>query len=468
MKKIFLLTFLFSVFFIFLFAQSENHKKLIYKFDIKDMINPAVWRTTQRSFQEAEKLNADIIIIHMNTYGGMVESADSIRSKILNSTIPVFIFIDNNAASAGALIAISCDSIYMRKGASIGAATVVNQSGEKLFDKYQSYMRATMRATAEAHGKYTIIENGKEVQKWKRNPKIAEAMVDESIYIPNVIDSTKILTFTTLEAIKNNYCEHEAENIKEILSFAKIENYEIKEYTPTYLDKLISLLLNPYLQSILIMIMVGGIYFELQTPGVGFPITASFIAGILYFAPLYLEGMAENWEIIIFVLGLILIGLEVFVIPGFGVSGVLGIILMILGLSLSLIDNIIFEWDFNFALKSLIKSKVFVTISMFLSLFISILLGQKILTSNNFSFLVLKSTQKKEKGFVGVENKNQEMIGQTGISVTVLRPSGKVKINNKIFDAKAEINHIEKGQNVRVIKYEMGQLYVVNSLVPKT
>ena len=153
-------------------------ESLIYKINLKKEINSTTWLYIQRGFAEAEEKNADAVLIHMNTYGGEVLYADTIRTRLLNSKMPVYVFVDNNAASAGALIAIACDKIFMRPGASIGAATVVNQTGEQMPDKYQSYMRATMRATAEAHGADTIVEGGKTIIKWKRDPLIAEAMVD--------------------------------------------------------------------------------------------------------------------------------------------------------------------------------------------------------------------------------------------------------------------------------------------------
>ncbi|MBA7572784.1 hypothetical protein ES708_14570 [subsurface metagenome] len=176
-------------------SRTSSGKKLVYQFDIKEMIAEPVWRTTKQSFAEADELEADYILIHMNTYGGTLDAADSIRTRILNSQIPVFVFIDNNAASAGALISIACDSIYMRKGASIGAATVVDAQGEVVPDKYQSFMRSTMRATAEAHGKDTIIKGTDTLLVWHRDPQIAEAMVDPKIYIKDIIDTGQVLTF---------------------------------------------------------------------------------------------------------------------------------------------------------------------------------------------------------------------------------------------------------------------------------
>ncbi|GAI56184.1 unnamed protein product, partial [marine sediment metagenome] len=210
--------------------------------------------------------------------------------------------------------------IYMRKGASIGAATVVDAQGKVVPDKYQSFMRSTMRATAEAHGKDTIIKGTDTLLVWHRDPQIAEAMVDPKIYIKDIIDTGQVLTFTTNEAIKYGFCEGEAESIKEVLKIAGIKDYEIKEFVLTPLEAIIQFLVNPFVHGILIMIIIGGIYFELQTPGIGFPLGAALLAAILYFAPLYLQGLAENWELVLFVVGLILIGVEIFAIPGFGVA----------------------------------------------------------------------------------------------------------------------------------------------------
>src|SRR6056297_2207520 len=147
----------------------KNDKKLVYKLNIKREIGPAIWRQTQQAFEAADSLGADVFLIHMNTYGGTVLDADSIRTKILQSPLPVYVFIDNNAASAGALISIACDSIYMRPGGNIGAATVVNQSGQTMPDKYQSYMRSTMRSTAEAQGKKTVVVGNDTLMQWRRD-----------------------------------------------------------------------------------------------------------------------------------------------------------------------------------------------------------------------------------------------------------------------------------------------------------
>lgn len=311
---------------------AQNSKPLIYRINIKENIGSNTWVYLQNGMHEALNKKADYLLLHMNTYGGSVAEADSMRTAILNFPLPVYVFIDNNAASAGALISIACDSIFMRPSASIGAATVVSGAdGSKAPDKYQSYMRGMMRATAESHGRDTIVQSGDTIFEWRRDPKVAEAMVDERVVIPGFADSTQILTLTASQAVELRYCDGIVDNINQIaVQYLGIADYDLQTYNPTLYDKIKGFLMSGVLQAILIMLIIGGIYFELQTPGIGFPTAIAVTAAILYFTPLYLTGYAQNWEVLLFVLGLILIVFEIFVIPGFGVAGISGIILVFL------------------------------------------------------------------------------------------------------------------------------------------
>ncbi len=437
--------------------------QLIFKIDLKKEIGSTTWLYIQKGFAEASETKADVILIHMNTYGGEVMYADSIRTKILNSEIPVYVFVDNNAASAGALIAISCDKIFMRPGGSIGAATVVNETGAQMPDKYQSYMRATMRATAEAHGKDTIINGADTTFKWKRDPMIAEAMVDDRTVIPGIIDSGKTLTFTALEAIKYNYSEGMANNVEDVIEKQlKIKDYELVTFKPTAWDNIKGFLMSSVLQGLLIMLIVGGIYFELQTPGIGFPLGVAITAAVLYFAPLYIDGLAANWEILIFIIGLVLVALELFVIPGFGVAGISGIILVILGLTLSLLNNVVFNFE---SVETGAIGKAFVTVmaGITLSFVLIIYLSSKIGTKGIFRNVALVKTLDNQSGYIGVSMEAKELVGKQGIASTVLRLSGKVQVEGKTYDAVSEDGFIEKGTLVEIIRYETGQVYVVKA-----
>ena len=350
----------------------------------------------------------------------------------------------------------------MREGANIGAATVVNQTGEAMPDKYQSYMRSMIRATAQAHGKDTVAENGRTVVRWHRDPLIAEAMVDDRVVVEGVTDSGKVVTFTPHEAMQYGYCDGIAENVAEVLQKEGVTNYELRQYEPTTLDQLIGFLISPIVQGILIMVIIGGIYFELQTPGVGFPLVAAVTACLLYFAPLYLEGFANYVEIILFVVGLILLLLEIFVIPGFGVTGILGIVCVVGSLALAGIDDFTFEFLPDFT-SAIIRSLFFVVSCSLVSLFGSIWLSQKLFGSRRLNF-ALHAEQKVEDGFVGVDMAVKEEIGKEGVAFTDLRPAGKVSIGDDVYDAVSETGaFITRGTSVRVLKYQAGQVYVVKA-----
>ena len=416
----------------------------VYQFDLKAEIAPPALRVVQEAMNEAKDFDADILLVDLDTYGGRVDIADSIRTRFLRSDIPVYILVNNNAASAGALISIACDSIYMMPGSTIGAATVVDQSGQPVPDKYQSYMRQKMRATAE---------------ETNRNPDIAEAMVDPDKYVEGISDSGKVLTFTTQDAIKYGFCDGVASSKEEVLTLAGIDNYKTKTYTPTTIDKIIGWLINPAISGVLILVIIGGIYFELQSPGIGFPIAASAIAAVLFFAPYFLEGLAEQWELLIFFVGLILVAVEIFVIPGFGVAGVSGIILIIAGLTLSMIGNVGFDFEFVNAEKAM-EALLVVLVSTIVGLGGSIIVAVQLLKSNLFTRIALNAVQSKEEGYVGTDPTEHSLVGKRGKTVTVLRPGGTVEIEGEYYDATAIDGYLEANTPIEVIKYQTAQITV--------
>jgi len=409
-------------------------------------------------------VKADFILIHMNTYGGQVDIADSIRTIILNYKKPVMVFIDNQAISAGALISVAADSIYMRAGASIGAATVVDQSGQKMPDKYQSFMRGMMRSTAEAHGKKPIVKEGDTTWVWHRDPEIAQAMVDPSIVLKGIVDTGQVLTLTTLEAIKYGFCEGQAETVDDVIKMAGIKNYTIRELKFSGVDRIIIFLVNPVVSGLLIMLIIGGIYFELQSPGVGFPLAAAIFAALLYFAPLYLEGIAANWHIMIFIVGIILLLVEIFAVPGFGVTGVLGVIGIVTGLAFVMVDKIVFRFGpSGDGVREVVAAFAIVALASVLSFILSLWLSQKLFAPNRlFGSLALETSVNQADGFVSFDkDKLQSLVGSRGTAHTVLRPSGKVIIGDEVYSAVAETGFIARGTEITVRREEQGQLYVV-------
>lgn len=416
---------------------TDSAEKLVYVIPVQGAVMPKTWRLAKEGFAKAKELEADAVIIKMNTPGGTVSEADSIRTSLLKTEVPTAVFIDNNAASAGAFISISCDSIFMHPSGTMGAATVVDGSGQKLSEKYQSYMKAMMRSTAEATG---------------RDPQIAEAMVDERVVVEGLVTDEQLLTFTASEAVANNYAQGIYNTMDEVITEGMgISNYKVVEHEADAFDNIIGFLTNPMVSQILLLLILGGLYFELQTPGVGFPLGIAITAAILFFAPLYIEGLAQYWEIALFGLGIILLILEFFFIPGFGVLGVSGIICMAASLVLSLVYNV--DLDFSFTMPgNLLRAVAQVLFTIILAVVILFAFGGKLFDTKLFKRITLADAQKHEEGYTSHDVNLDHFVGRHGIAATDLRPSGAIEIDRERYDAYSDGEFIEKGTPLEVVR----------------
>ena len=437
MKKFFTL---FSSLILCIGAFAADSLTVFYRIRLDQNIDPAARRLVTLGLEKAAAADADYILLDLNTYGGAVDAADSIRNAILRCDRPVISFVNMQAASAGALISIACDSIYMKTGSSIGAATVVDQAGNVMPDKYQSFMRGMMRSTAQATG---------------RDPKIAESMVD----------TANVLSLTPSEAIEVGFCEGICEDEFEVArKVAGSDGFIIRnmEDDISWLDRLIQFLLNPLLQSIFMMMIIGGIFVEIRTPGIGLPLVTAIVGALLYFAPAYLGDLVSYWEILLFVVGLVLIGVEIFVLPGFGVCGILGIIAVVLSLAFAMVDNAeLFHWDGSLNLQPILRPIGIVIISASAAIFGSVLLVRKLFATRSFDHIALRQELKADEGFTGVASGLESFVGETVTVFTDLRPSGKVKTSDgRIFEATLKFGGFaEKGTSLKVISAEQGRLY---------
>jgi membrane-bound serine protease (ClpP class) len=419
-------------------AFSQEGKKKVMVMEIKQEIDPRMTRYVKLALEHATETEADIVVVEMDSYGGVLTDAKEITQMIMDFKKPMWVFINSDAASAGALISIACDSIYMAAGASIGAATVVNGSdGSEAPDKYQSYMRSIMRSTAETNG---------------RDPRIAEAMVDERTVVDTVKQAGKVLTLTTIEAIKLNYCEAQVSSIEEVLQRNKVADYDLEVFKLGFTEKIIAWVLNPFISGLLILVIIAGIYFEMQAPGMGFPSVAALAALILYLVPYYLNGLADYWEIIVLLLGIVLILLEIFVIPGFGIAGVAGIAMTISSLVLIMVNNDFF--NFEFVPFGDIVVALFATVGGLAGgMLLFFFGGAKLANTRAFGRIALAGTQNRADGFT-VNFQSELMNGKKGVAHTVLRPSGKIMIDTQIYDAYTRGEFIEKGDAIEVIGTE--------------
>ena len=421
-------------------AYCSDSLSVFYRIRLDQDIDPSAQRLVVLGLEKAAKAEADYVLLDINTYGGAVNAADSIRAAILRYDKPVVAYVNMQAASAGALISIACDSIYMRTGSSIGAATVVNQTGEVAPDKYQSFMRGMMRATAKANG---------------RNPEIAESMVD----------TANVLSLTPDEAMEVGYCEGIAEEVSDVARIVAGDNeFIIKDMEDdmTWLDRLIQFLLNPLLQSIFMMMIIGGIFVEIRTPGIGLPLLTAVVGALLYFAPGYLGHLVSYWEILLFVVGLILIAMEIFVLPGFGVCGIAGIIAVVVSLAFAMVDNAeLFHWDGTLNLEPVLMPLGIVIISSAVAIFGSVWLVKKLYETRSFDHIALRQSLTGEEGFVGVVSGLESLVGQEVTVFTDMRPSGKVRTaDGRIFEASMKYGgYAVKGQTLKVVSTEQGRLY---------
>lgn len=430
MKKIFIVLLLLFLFSDFYFAQSNK----VYVAHIETDINLGLAPYLTRVINEAEKAQAKAIIFKVNTLGGRVDAAIQIKDAILSTNILTIAFVNHRAISAGALITLSCDKIVMVTGGSIGAATVVDQAGKKVGEKYQSFMRSEMRAIAEKNG---------------RRVDIAQGMVDEKIVVEGLVDSTQLITLTTNEALKYGIADTSLSDMESILSAFNLENADLIDSDSNWAEDVVKFLNNGIVSSILIMIGFFGLFAEVKTPGWGVPGTAGIIALVLFFGSSYILALASIIDILLFAIGLILVFLEIFVIPGFGIAGISGIIMIIVSLFLALTGT-----NLPYVDTSIISVAIIQLSSALAGALILIFILAKFLPkTSTFSRLILVDSEKNKKGFVSA-NKISKIVGKKGVALTTLRPSGIAEIDGKRVDVVSEGTYIEKGEKVVVLSSE--------------
>lgn len=387
----------------------------------------------RRVVSEAERENADAIIFKINTFGGRVDAATQIKDAIISTDILTIAFINNRAISAGSLIALSCNKIAMVPGSSIGATTVVDQAGKKQSEKYQSYMRSEMRSTAERNGRRTDI---------------AEGMVDERIVIEGLVDSTQLVTLTSEEAYKFGIADTLANNLDELLAAFNLEGARKIEIHSNWAEDVVRFLNNGIVTSILMMIGFFGLLAEIKSPGWGVPGTAGLIALTLFFGSAYILQLASIIEILMFIIGVTLIVLEIFVIPGFGIAGIGGIALVFISLFLSLVGGDPFL-DFEMVSNAIIQ----LSASLVGAVVLILVLAKFLPRTTIFNKFILAVEEKKDAGFVS-HSTTDELVGKEGVAITTLRPAGTAKIDGNRVDVVSESEYIEKGQKIKVIAVE--------------
>lgn len=437
-KKIFIILILIFISIEVAHSQDVSKVYVIKKLEFQE-INRWYTAYIKKAIKKASDEGASLIILELDTPGGLLSSALAIKNYIIESDIPIVAYINKNALSAGALISLSCEAIYMSDGSIIGAATPVYMKGneiEKAGEKEISAMRAAMRSSAERS---------------KKNVRIAEAMVDETIVLSKKndgidLDDKTLLTLSVEEALKINIADGKANSITDIIKLRNLsENSSIKNVEEEKYDYILRFLINPVVLSALISIGIIGVYIELKTPGFGIGGVISIIAFSIFFFAQVFVGDSSFLAPAIFFLGVVLLAIEIFVIPGFGITGILGILGIAAGIFMS------------FGINNIAQATLVVFVSLVSDIILIIILARFILKSKGFKNKIALETD--TAGYHSSVSYD-DLLGLEGITDTFFRPSGNIIIDGKKYDAITEGEFINKGTKIKVILVEGNKIVI--------
>ncbi|WP_166243719.1 NfeD family protein [Paenibacillus turpanensis] len=402
---------------------------------VEQTIETGLEKYVRRAFAEAEALNADRVVLEINTYGGRVDAAENIGALVQASKAETIAFVREKAVSAGAFIAINADRIIMTPGSSIGSAAVVDQSGTLVQDpKTVAHWVSKMRSAAESNG---------------RKPDIAHGMVDTSIVVemPEIARTKQkgeLVSLTAEEAVKVGYAQGIASSRQEVLASINAEQTTVVVIEPTAAEKVARFLTNPATMAILFIIGIAGILIELFVPGFGIPGLAGMGAFALYFFGQYIAGFAGVEDVILFIAGIILLLLELFV-PSFGILGILGFAGIIGGVVLAAYDSQNALATLGYAsLAALVIAGVFIWYFRHKGIW------------NKF---ILRDRLGDEEGYFSSESK-KHLVGLKGITVTPLRPSGTAELEGARYDVVSESQFIGAGVSIVVVKTDGTRIVV--------
>ena len=436
----------------YIFCISVLYSDVVYRVPIEGTIDLGLPPFIQRTLEDAESNEATAVIFDINTFGGRVDAATQIKDAILGADILTIAFINRRAISAGALISLSCEKIYMTGGGLIGAATAVDMTGKKGSEKVISFMREEMASTAEKRG---------------RSKEIARGMVDEELTFTHLViggDSIKVddiegrkdgklISLTTEQALKYKIADGTAENMEALLDSLGYSSFKTIETTENWSEAIVRFLTNPVVASLLTTFGFLGILFELQSPGWGIPGFVGLACLILSLSASYIAQLATMSDMLFVLTGLALILLEVLVIPGFGIAGLGGIGLMIYGLYLLLLPDIpVSEEVLGQAMDGFLIGLVGAVIGL-------VLLVKLMIKTKFWEQLTAPDTQKKEDGYSNTFGW-ESLQGETGNADTDLHPSGWVRVKDQRIFVVSEGEFIEEGKEIKFLSVDGNRVLV--------
>jgi len=430
-------------------AVSAQSQATVFRVPVTGTIELGLAPFVERAIHEAEAAGAVALVLDIDTPGGRVDAAERIADAVRDGSVPVFAFINRRAFSAGALIALATDRIYMAPGSVIGAATPVVGTGEKAPEKIVSAMRSEMRALAE--------ENG-------LDPRIAEAMVDEEIAVEGVVEAGKLLTLTTVEAVGLGYAES-VENWDEVVanvsgvasSTPAAQAPAVYVAQANWAERLVRILTHPAVAPFLLSIGFLGLMIEIKTPGLGLGGAAGFLALSLFFGSHLILGLAGWEDLLLFGLGVVLIAIEVLIVPGVGFLAILGTSAVAAGLYLSLLGAFPTGSD-------LVQASGVLGATLLMMIVVGWALLRRLPRSGHLASrgVLLETETDRSLGYVSAHVRG-ELVGREGEAATDLRPSGVGLFDDERIDVVSESEWIPQGARIRVVASE-GYRHVVRGI----
>jgi membrane-bound serine protease (ClpP class) len=390
--------------------------------------------------------DAALIILDIDTPGGRVDAALQIRDALLASKVRTAAFIHPRAISAGALISYACDIIAISTGGSIGAATPINLGAgqaEAVEEKMMSYFRTEMAATARAKG---------------RRGDLAEAMVDKDIEIEGITQAGKLLTLDTDNALRLKVADFEADSLEDLLEETGLDGAEQERPGPGWAELVARWLTHPVVSGLLMTIGFLGILIELYTPGFGAPGIVGLSCLVLFFFGHLIVHLAGWEELVILLVGITLLGVELFVTPGFGVLGAAGLLLIVASFIMAL-TALPITISFETGLLRLAVIRTIISALGAIGLFIVML---RFLPKLKFAHPLVERAAISARTFTdNMETRGPAVApGETGTALSPLRPSGRGRIGTKSFDVIADGEFIDVGEAFDVVRLEGGKIIV--------
>ncbi|HEX2204973.1 MAG TPA: NfeD family protein [Longimicrobium sp.] len=420
-------------------AMAAAQERTVYRVPIHGEIVPGLVPYVERSLKEAAEAKAAAVLLDIDTPGGLIDTAEQISDAVRDADVPVYAFVNRRALSAGAMIALSTRGVYMLPGSALGAATPVDGAGTKASEKYVSAMRSEFRALAEARG---------------LDPRIAEAMVDEDVAVPGVDEKGKLLTLSTREAVRVGYA-FEVASWEGALAAVGAPRAAVTTPASNWAERVVRFLSNPLVAPFLLTFGFLGLIIELKTPTFGLAGLAGLGSLTLFFGSHYILGLA-GWEsVALIAAGIVLVLVEIFVIPGFGVAGVLGIAAVAGSILLALVGAHPTAADLSTAALVLTSSLIMVAFSLWALL-------RHLPHDRRARNLILQGGLASSAGYRAAAAR-ADLHGAEGVTVTDLRPAGTAEFAGERLDVVSEGDFVPAGTAVRVVRSE-GYRHVVEPL----